>query len=430
MGFKDRVAERIFGDVIARRVQEYVSRAEEDMYFRRMGAHPYAKDLPPSSYDELHSEAYEAYTGNPLAFRCIEIIVSYVWGQGAGIKARDERIKHIVDEFWERNKMERKGRDICREYYLYGEQFIRWLDGGTIWQLDPSTIDEIETASGNVQIVRRVHQVDVVSGGAGPGTWFDVPEEVQHFAVNKVSNAVRGRSTLWVMLPWLRRYKDWLTDRVRLNKARAAWMWLVKVQGASQKELDARAAMFGQPPEPGSVMFHNEREEWVATGPNVEARDVWHDGHALKLMIAVGAGVPIHWLSEVASGTRAVAAEMGGPTLRTFESYRADFKFLLREIIDKELTRVLGPQAEGIGHYQIIFPELEPKDALEVARSLSALMDALREAVDRGWISNETAQQWLFEFSGHRVDFEVEIERIEREKTERAREQVRHTLPQ
>ena len=42
-------------------------------------------------------------------------------------------------------------------------------------------------------------------------------KEVAHFAINKVSNAKRGKSDLATLLPWLRRYKDWLTDRVRIN---------------------------------------------------------------------------------------------------------------------------------------------------------------------------------------------------------------------
>ena len=408
MPIRERVAERIFGDVIAKRVQEYVSHAEEDLYFRRLGALPYEKDLPPSTYDELHNEAYEAYTSNPLAFRCIEIIVSYVWGQGVVLKAQDPRVQEVLDTFWQRNQMDRKGRSICREYYLYGEQFIRWLPDGMIWQLDPSTIDEIETEVGNAQIVRRVHQIDVTSGGAGAGHWFEVPEEVQHFTFSSVSNAVRGRSILWVMLPWLRRYKDWLTDRVRLNKARTAWMWQVRIQGATQKQLDNRAAMFREPPEPGSVLFHNEKEEWQAAAPNVQAGDVWRDGHALKLMIAVGAGVPIHWLSEVSSGTRAVAAEMGGPTLRTFQGYQADFGFLLRRILKKELDGVLGASTGSQRPFQIIFPDLESSDNLELARSAAALVGALGEAVERGWISNEMAKEWLFQFSGRTMDLRTE----------------------
>ena len=129
--------------------------------------------------------------------------------------------------------------------------------------------------------------------------------------------------------------------------------------------------------------------------------------------------MPIHWLSEVSSGTRAVAAEMGGPTLRTFQSYRADFEFLLREILDKELARALGI---GDWHYEISFSDLEPSAKLELARSAAALVGALQDAVDRGWLSNETAQEWLLEFSGKNFDLQVEAERLERERGEEIRE--------
>jgi len=78
------------------------------------------------------------------------------------------------------------------------------------------------------------------------GRWFsgiaegDHPNgpEVMQFTVNKVSNAKRGTSDLACILVWVRRYKDWLTDRVRINKYKGSFLWNVTLTGADKNTVD------------------------------------------------------------------------------------------------------------------------------------------------------------------------------------------------
>jgi len=379
------------------RVREAEAHDEDAPLFRAIGPWPSDKDLSPATYQELHAAAYEAYTGNPLAFRIIEILTAYLWGRGPTITAPDPAVQAALDDFWVANDMTRKGRAIVRELHLYGEQFIRWLPDGTIWQMDPSTIDELQTDPANAQVVVRVHQM---APEGTPGAWYAVPDEVQHFAIHKVSNALRGRSTLWVLLPWLRRYRQWLADRVMLNRGRSSWLWTVAVRSATPQKLRAKANQYAQAPEPGSVLFHADDEEWRAAAPNLQADDARWDGHAIKLMIAVGAGIPIHWLSEVESGTRAVAAEMGGPSLRTFEAMQEEVAALLRDVLNQALRRRLGQAAP----YAITFPDLTPSDNRDQAAALAALVPALAASADRGWLDDATARRWLFKFAGEKEE--------------------------
>ena len=100
------------------------------------------------------------------------------------------------------------------------------------------------------------------------------------FAINKVSNAKRGKSDLATLLPWLRRYKDWLTDRVRINKFKAAFLWDVTLNKADKTTIDRKKMEYAYPPEPGSVIIHNEAEKWTAVEPKINANDVSEDGKA------------------------------------------------------------------------------------------------------------------------------------------------------
>ena len=134
-----------------------------------------------------------------------------------------------------------------------------------IAQIDPSLIDQIETDPENVEKVVRVHRrpqgrgqnvwsatfgsvsatgrsttgspgdrrqaagdrdagtpaassyqasTPPSSGSGGynadttAGEWLECPSACMQFAINKVSNAKRGKSDLATLLPWLRRYKD------------------------------------------------------------------------------------------------------------------------------------------------------------------------------------------------------------------------------
>ena len=111
---------------------------------------------------------------------------------------------------------------------MFGEQFIHFLvnkyDGTVIIrQIDPSLIDQIETDPEDIEKPLRFHrrpigQVMTATSGDPPpqivhfnteeetqGTWFKAGEEVIHIAINKVSNAKRGKSDLATLLPWLKR---------------------------------------------------------------------------------------------------------------------------------------------------------------------------------------------------------------------------------
>jgi hypothetical protein len=216
---------------------------------------------------ELHNQVYEAFNANPLAFAIIEIITSFVIGKGVKVTAKNTRVQRILDSFWNDpdNRMESRIYDMCRELSLYGEIFVRFFvnrfDGKVkIRMIDPSIIDQVETDPDDIETQLRFHQrpigpsptqnVDSINiinpdvfRGQNPadptmaGKWFEAGTEVVHFAINKVSNAKRDKSDLATLLPWLRRYKDWLTDRVRINKYKGAFLYDVSLKGADAKTI-------------------------------------------------------------------------------------------------------------------------------------------------------------------------------------------------
>ncbi|GER88626.1 hypothetical protein KDW_27880 [Dictyobacter vulcani] len=411
---------------------------EEDYYWRALSGDVTRKDLLPATYLELHEQCYEAWSVNPLASAILEITTSFVLGKGVLVEASEPAVQRILMNFWHdaANQMDERIYTLCHELALYGEIFLRFFvnkfDGSVrVRLIDPSLIDVIETDPEDIETPRRFHRRAINLAGSGiavspsqsalpvadntDGVWFVAGEEVMQFAINKVSNAKRGRSDLATLLPWLRRYKDWLTDRVRINKYKGAFLWDVELTGADRKTLDRKRMEYQYPPESGSVVFHAETEKWTAVQPSIQANDVKEDGRAIKLMIAVGAGLPEHYLSDSSQGNRATAAEMGLPTLLRFQRRQKILKLIFRTILDRVLLEAqnAGKLAREIDTtYDIVFPEIDVTDHLTIAGALQSLAKGLSIASSHGWVSDATAMRILFQMVGEDVDVHEELARI------------------
>lgn len=425
-----------------------VSGSEEDYYWRRLSDNFFQKDVIPATYLEIHNACYEAYNANPIAFSIIEMTTSFVLGKGLTVSATNPRVQKVIDDFWNNpsNKMDERIYLICNELSLYGEQFIRFFvnpyDGTVvIRQIDPSFIDEIETDPEDIENVLRFHrrpigQIMTATADSQPhidpshvptteetqGTWFKAGDEVIQFAINKVSNAKRGKSDLATLLPWLRRYKDWLTDRVRQNKYKGSYLWDVTLRGADAKTIARKKMDYANPPEPGSIIIHNDAEQWAAVEPKIAANDASEDGRAIKLMVAMGATIPEHFLSDGANGNRATAAEMGLPTMLKFQRRQKVMRYILTAILDRVIDEAskagkFGSKTPKNTSYAITFPEFDPDDVGQIGLALNYVVGALANAKAQGWVSDETAMQLMYKSFNEEVNIHEELERIKAMKT-------------
>ena len=428
---------------------------EEDIYWRHLSDDASLKDVIPSTYLELHYQCYEAWNANPLAAAVIEMTTSFVLGKGVTVEASNKKVQRLLRSFWNdpANRMDERVYALCQELALYGEIFVRFFvnayDGTVkIRLIDPSLIDLIETDPEDVETPLRFHrrplgqsalmeQTSQTSHATTQiqtmlptdslrapglleteGVWFQAGEEVVQFAINKVSNAKRGRSDLATLLPWLRRYKDWLTERVRINKYKSAFLWDVQLTGADKKSIDRKRIEYSYPPEPGSVILHNEAEKWTAVQPAINANDVSEDGRAIKLMVAVGAGLPEHYLSDGSQGNHATAAEMGLPALLRFQRRQNVMKYILTTILDRVIleARRAGTLGKSLdASYDVVFPEIDSDDHQILAGATLSLSNALTQAKAQGWVSDETAMRLLFQMVGAEVDVYDEQARIARQ---------------
>ena len=443
MKWREAVAERLFGDVIGARVAEALE--------SERGWHPLTagspRDLPFSELRENLEKADDAYRNNPLAFRIVELGVDFVLGKGLALRCSEPAVQRWLQEWWTHplNDMPMRQFDLCRELSLAGEVFVTLhtnpVDGMTyLRQVPAALIDQIETNPEDLEDEVRYHQVGGaltppsaplsrfagegmgVRGDSLSGFWWPGPgwrEEgtpitdhpspttpvMRHYAVNRLIGTVRGQGDLVALLPWLRRYKDWLTDRVRLNKYRQAFLFDVTLTGADRRAILARQSELAVAPEPGSIVVHNEKENWRAVRPEIGADESAADGLALRLMIAAGSGFPLHFLGEAAEANLATATAMTAPALRRLERRQLHFGWMLVDLARECLRRsgrfggLVDRGVDGLD-LRAEFEELSVEDNERTARAAAAVAEALRTAREMGWLRDDEARELFAKFVG------------------------------
>ncbi len=373
------------------------SLAEEDRGWRSLtqGA---AQEPAWSETRAAMLEAAEAYRANPMAYRIVELTAEHVIGKGVRLRSPEPRLQAWLDAWWLHplNRMPTRVYELCRELSICGELFVTLHPDEAAGQcyvrlLPAPNVDEIESDPEDLERELRYHEAD-----GGEGRWWP-SERCAHYAINRLAGCLRGQSDLAPALPWLRRYKDWLTDRVRINRFKGAFLWWVRLQGADRATVERKRAELIQPPAPGSVIVTNEAEEWRAVQPQIDAQAVEPDGRAMRMMLAAGAGVPLYFLAEPEHTNRATAQEMQSPTLRHFESRQQVFGWLLADLARRAALLSGWREPAPIA---AVFEDLTTTDNLRVAQAAGEMVQALAVACERGWLDDEAARATLRAYIG------------------------------
>ena len=438
-GMRERLAERWFGDIIEQRVHNAVQ-VIDDEYWSRVHGAPVTLDRDWNARQEDLGDALQAWRQNPLARRIVALTTDYVVGSGIVVSSGIEWVQRFVDEFWTLNNMNERLYEWCDELTRSGELFIVLrtdpVSGTSFVRAIPALwIDQVQTDSGDYEREISYHELPsglaIADGGSGAGLgghWWpaattdnaQVEYVMFHCAINRPVGCTRGESDLQPLLPWLRRYRDWLENRVRLNKYKTAFLWDVTVQGrpGQAEALRKKRFRYRTPPEPGSIIVHDDAETWSAVAPTIEAWDAKEDGKAIRLMIAAGAGVPLHFLAEGESATRATAAEMGDPTFRHYYQRQLMLGQMLTELLTLAVRRA---NARGRGHpYQGLklsckFPDITKHDNVQMAQAARLITQALETMARCGWVDRETAIHMALRFAGELVDVKEVLERVDQQ---------------
>ena len=391
------------------------------------------------SWDEISGQfrdALEAWRKNPLARRIIGLTTSYVVGDGITLTSACGPLKRYLAQWWNdpKNLMDLRLTALSDELARAGELFIvlhfNRADGMSYVRLVPAClIDGITWAPGDYEQETSYHEavgLDDPEYDKGGRTWYarcgrrlDADEAdaagrfkpvMLHFAVNRPAGCVRGESDLASILPWLQRYSRWLEDRVKLNAAVRAFLWIVKV---AKTDIATRQAELRTPPESGSVqVIDKASEEWQAVAPTLHASDAQADGRAIRWMVAAGGpGLALTDFGESETANLASAAVMADQRTRFLKTRQSYFGYMLARLGLESynravrLGRVRGRRAE-LSDIRIGFSDVSTADNGVQATSAAGVANALNTLYAmgvKGHAFKRLALRLVLRFAGEQV---------------------------
>lgn len=434
--FKERIATRLFGDIIAQAAKDAAAavsiRIDDSRGWDQLAGGTGPADRPWSEYaTDLH-DALEAWRKNFFIRRIVTLCTSYVVGNGITVTSKDPDVDAFIRAFWNhrQNHMDTRLKLMSDELTRAGELFpalftnkadgmsyIRFIPASQILHLETDKEDyEIELRYGQMQ--RESTELKWWIGPNHPKAYkpryHKLTPLMLHFAVNRPIGATRGEGDLGPILPWAKRYTEWLKDRVRLNRQRTRQGVLhIEIADETQVKTKRRQLRTNNPIEHG-IYVSGPGEKLAMHALKIEADDAKDDGKALRLALATGANTALHYLGEGEATNYATAKEMGEPVARFYTDRQTLLCSILKDIVTAAYRRrcaILEETPPDDLQLSTSTTEVARADNKTLAEAARAMVQALRDMREAGWIDDTTAIRLAFKFAGETIG-EDEIKRI------------------
>ena len=367
-------------------------------------------------------ESLNAWRFNPLARRIVELTTQYAVGGGLKASCAEPETQAFLEKFWNHrlNRMDSRVNELSDELCLSGNLFLLLttdLSGMSYLRVLPAgDIESIISSENDIEQEIAYHMRTKDETEAEVYAAYDPQKDETdsfgrlkpvdlHYALNRPRGSQRGAGDLTPVLKWLARYTAWLEDRVRLNRFRNAFVYVVKARFGSETERSVRQLQLtSNPPAPGSVLVTDESEEWSVLAPKLEALDAATDGLAIKKMIAAGVGLPLHFLAEPESSTKTTAEAAGSPTYRRFAERQRFICMMLEDVLQVVLKRraKFDPQIDPDLRVRVEGGDISSRDNRELAEAGSQIAQVASSLYEQNLIDKEEVLRIVYRFMGER----------------------------
>ncbi|MGB9104945.1 MAG: phage portal protein [Terriglobales bacterium] len=436
----------------------------EDATFHRITAPNARRDLNPLMQERMQAVCYYLSVTNPFAKRIVEVITSYVVGEGFTAAAKDKNTQEVVDDFWNdaANNLDLNLRSWSEELSRFGELClpvaVNEVDGSVrLGYVDPLDIAAIEygalDASGDMQFMsmpiavrlkKRVGESDerrlaIIRPDEDPNSpmFGRLAGDCFYFTVNKAKGGTRGFSDLFALADWADVFDAMVFDFADRARFLNAYVWDYTLTGADEELVNKwRDRVTKSPPKQGGVQVHNEQVKIEAITPDLKGADMAQAATLVRNYGLGGAGLPTWFFADGSDTNRATASEMTGPTGKKFTDRQNEVKSLVTMVIAFVLDQaqqhgVLGANADLSFELQV--PDLMVKDIAQAATTMGALTNSLSIAEQNGWVTSETAARAfhvVLSQIGVTVDSKAEFEAAQIEMEQRLARQINQFVPQ
>lgn len=339
------------------RREQFARHEERDPFFYAGESVSTIRDRPAAGFRDVIEKSLTAWREDPLARRIVTLTTQFSIGRGFRVKADDPLADQLIHEFWEHplNHMDARlmewSDELCRTGNLFimlstdfsGMSYVRAIPAG---QIEEITAMENDIEQPKVFRLREVYAADPAripeEKFVEPASLIDPSREERmlHFTVNRPVGGQWGEPDLAPILVWLRRYNDWLEDRVRINHFRTSFVYTVKTSHSSEEVRAHRQTQLNmRPPSPGTILVVSADEQWEVIQPNLESADANEDGFAVKKMIAAGAGIPVSFLAETSGNSRTESSGMEDSACRNFRQRQQTLMYITETVLRHVLAR-------------------------------------------------------------------------------------------
>jgi len=427
MAWYSTLLEQVFGvqKEIERRVSLAVRALDDPRDTSLSGGNTRQKDRYPYDREEILRDALLAWRTNPLANRIVSLKKEYVIGEGVQVTSDHAGTQKFIKEL------------LAHELNDWYAQLLEWVDeltrAGEIFIL-------ITTDAGGMSYFRAVSAMEIAdvltkdedirqpivfiaktllteTEGKRYAAYDQAddqqnedgsfPAVMLQLAINRVVGGKRGESDLGSLLRWLARFSNWLEDRVRLNRFRQAFMFWLKKPFGSESERKARElSLNANPPQPGSILVSDASEDWNVIHPKLDSFEASEDGQAIKKMIAVGSGNPMHFLAEPEGSTRTTAEQSGGPTYRHYSQRQVLVFGFIRRLVRVAVRRraMLDHQVKADAGIEVTGVDISARDNAALAVAANTIIQGFMQLRTKQMIDDEEMLRLSYKFAGEIVD--------------------------
>ena len=363
--------------------------------------------------DTILSETLRSWRINPIARRIVILTTAFIVGEGFKIKNSHVATQKFMSKWWthELNDIDTQIPEWVDEITRTGDLFLLCSVAGNnmifVRAVPSEQIKDIQCKKNDVR--QEVAYLRGELDNDGYPAYDPSAEQTQfmlHYTTNRPVGALFGEPLLAPLLPWIGRFATWLEDRARLNHFRNAMMYIVRGKFKSEADRQARENYLNaNPPTPGSVRVTGEDEAWGILSATLDSFDASVDGLAIKKMIAIGAGFPLHYLAEPESSTRTTAEASGSPTFRSLEQEQKRFVKFLEKVIR------IAIEVRNRSHRNLMSetafieaPDITERDNAQLAMAFARGYPHLADLFDRGLIDETELMKRCYLLMGQVYD--------------------------
>jgi hypothetical protein len=171
------------------------------------------------------------------------------------------------------------------------------------------------------------------------------------------------------------------------------------------------------PPPPGSILVKDQSETWEVINPQLNSEDASQDGLGLKKIIAIGAGIPTHYLAEPESSTRTTAEAAGTPTFRGLEQTQTSFTRMLTRLVKiaVRIRKAAAPQDHlNVDGIEVVGPDITERDNAILALAVARIYPVLSDLFDREGINEAELLRLTYRMAGETFDEDASAPKMQK----------------